>query len=48
MIGHVSSRLRLLPVSPARHWPQTLIIYNVTGGRRFGQMRVESAGIAGR
>lgn len=26
MIGHVSSRLRLLPVSLARHWLQTLIV----------------------
>jgi hypothetical protein len=48
MIGHVSSRLRLLPVSPAWNWRQTLIIYNATIRRRFGQMRVEPAGIAGR
>jgi len=26
MIGHVSPRLRLLPVSLARHWLQTLIV----------------------
>jgi hypothetical protein len=26
MIGHVSSRLRLLSVSLARHWLQTLIV----------------------
>jgi hypothetical protein len=74
MIGHVSSRLRLLSVSLAQHWLQTLIVsvlavfaasyfyftsvhalesfdagvVYATGCWRFGQMRFQPAGIAGR